>query len=410
MPANNINDIIPPSRRKKVASESVPVSDTYTKKQKRRGGNPFLAIFGLIIVAGLAAIGVAFLFAGEKIIVHPNSQEVLVTTSVLATKTPTPGAVPFEVVTLEKVATQEVPADGTETVSEKATGTLTVVNETSDPQNWVVNTRFESPGGLIYRAQNPVSVPAASNGTPGRVDVKVVADQPGAQYNIGLADFTVPGLKGSPQFESIYATAKTPLAGGFEGERAVVTGGSEGDVRASMNSQLTQELQESIVSQIPTDAILLKGATTITFEPAPNGESSREGYAAIRQKGTAVALVLNEEVLASQVAQGTIGTYDGETVQFAPQFDLSITNAPTVSELLTAEELELAIDGEATIVWVVDTASIKNIVAGKDRQSARAALANIPAVARAELILRPFWKGKFSQDAENIEVTVMSAR
>lgn len=406
MPANNINDIIPPSRRKKVASESVPVTDTYSsKKQKRRGGNPFLAIFGLIIVAGIAAIGIAFVFAGAKLIVHPNSQEVIVTTTITATPTPVAGAVPFEVVTLEKVASSEVPADGTETVSEKARGTLTVTNETSNPQNWVAQTRFESPGGLIYRVQSSVTIPA--NGT---IDVEVVADQPGAQYNIGLADFTVPGLAGSPQFESIYATAKTPLTGGFEGERPVVTGGSISDVRGALNDDLTEELRASIVNEMPATGVLLKGATTITFEEAPNGEASREGYALIRQKGTVTALVLNEEALASQIAQDTIGSYNGETVMFAPEFNLSIENAPTVSELNGAEELELAVSGDGTIVWVVDPATLANAIAGKNREDARGVLANIPSVARAELVLRPFWKSVFPEDAEEIEVTVVNAR
>ena len=58
---------------------------------------------------------------------------------------------------------------------------------------------------------------------PGSKEVDVVADKAGAEYNIGLTDFTIPGFKGSPKFETVFARSKTEMTGGYVGNSQIVT-------------------------------------------------------------------------------------------------------------------------------------------------------------------------------------------
>lgn len=404
MSANRVEDIIPPSRRRTAQSESVPVADTYEPKKK--SGRPIITLFIILLVALIAGGGIAMLFAGAKVIVHPLEREVPVNTTLVASEG---GAalLPFDIVRIEKVATQPVPADGSERVEERASGTVTIYNEfSSTPQRWVTNTRFEAPNGKIFRVKEPVVIPGSKDGKPGTVDVTIYADEVGDTYNVGLVDFTIPGLAGSPQFESLYAKAKTPLAGGFVGERPMVSESKAAEVRGIAQEALTKDLKETIRSQIPSGFTLLENSVAITFESLSNGEGDGAGQASIREKGTAVALVFPTDLLAAALAEKTIASYKEDNVTIGSTNTLKVTNLPSASELQAATELSVALEGTVDIVWKVSAEQIKTEIAGKSREAAETVLGNIPGIDRAELILRPFWKNTFPTDSEKITVSV----
>ena len=407
MGTNRLEDIIPPSRRRAVESESVPVADTYEPSKK--GGRPVMTLFLLLIGALIIGGGVAMVFAGAKVIVHPLEREVPVNVTLSASSSST-ALLPFEVVKIEKVATQPVPADGTETVSERATGTLTAYNDFSDtPQKWVANTRFESPSGLIYRVKEPVTIPGRKDGKPGTVDVTVYADEVGEKYNVGLVDFTIPGLAGSPQFESLYAKSKTPLSGGFVGERPVVSESKAAEVRVAARAALTKDLNETIIDQIPSGFTLLENSVAIVFESLSNGEGDGAGNASIREKGTAHALVFPTDVLASALAEKTVATYQDDKVTIGKTNTLKVVNLPTASELQGATELSVNLQGTVSIVWKVSADEVKTGIAGKTREAAEVVLGNIPGIDKAELILRPFWKNTFPNESEKITVSISTS-
>lgn len=407
MAIKRVEDIIPPSRRKAAQSESVPVADVY--KPHKKSGRPIITLFLILLVALIAGGGVAMIFAGAKVVIHPLEREVPVNTTLVASDLET-AALPFEIVRIEKVATQPVPADGTETVSERASGTLTVYNEfSSTPQRWVTNTRFESSEGQIYRVKKSVIIPGSKDGKPGTVEVTVYADEAGTAYNVGLTEFTIPGLAGSPQFESLYAKSKTPLTGGFIGERPVVSESKAAEVRVIAREALTEDLNNTIADQIPSGFTLLAGSVSITFESLSNGEGDGNGNATVREKGTASALVFPTDALAAALAKKTIASYDEDSVTIGKTNTLSISNLPSATELQSATEIPVSLQGTVTIVWKVSAEQIKTEIAGKTREAAETVLSNIPGIDRAELILRPFWKNSFPTDSEKITVSISAS-
>ncbi len=80
----------------------------------------------------------------------------------------------FIEMTREKVSSFQ--ASGEENKGDKAEGQITVVNYTGSIQGLLVNTRFKSPSGLIFRIKNEILVPPARSGNPGRATVAAVAD------------------------------------------------------------------------------------------------------------------------------------------------------------------------------------------------------------------------------------------
>lgn len=90
----------------------------------------------------------------------------------------------------------------------KAEGSIEIVNETGTAHTLIAATRFLSPGGVLFRLDRAVPVPAH-----GRVSAPVTADLPGAQGDIPPGRFTIPGLP-EPLQAAIYGEARTAMTGG----------------------------------------------------------------------------------------------------------------------------------------------------------------------------------------------------
>lgn len=89
-----------------------------------------------------------------------------------------------------------------------ATGTLTIINESSSSQPLVKTTRFLTPDGTLFRLSDGVTVPAN-----GSIDAEVYADVEGVSGNIEPTTFTIPGLSEAKQ-ALIYAQSSTAFTGG----------------------------------------------------------------------------------------------------------------------------------------------------------------------------------------------------
>ncbi|EKE15729.1 MAG: hypothetical protein ACD_11C00108G0023 [uncultured bacterium] len=106
-----------------------------------------------------------------------------------------------------------------ESSGQKAKGKLVIYNEyNNSAQALIATTRFETEDGKIFRLVKGVSVPGMSSVggemKPGAIEVDVIADEPGGDYNIGPAKFSIPGLKGGPKYGKIYAKSTENISGG----------------------------------------------------------------------------------------------------------------------------------------------------------------------------------------------------
>lgn len=110
----------------------------------------------------------------------------------------------------------------------KARGTVTLVNTHSVAQPLVATTRLRTEGGVLFRLDRAVVVPAR-----GKLEsAAVTADVPGVHANIGPSKFVIPGLSPWLQ-ERIWAESSETMRGG--------QGRSDSTTAAPPSQQIVQQ-------------------------------------------------------------------------------------------------------------------------------------------------------------------------
>ncbi|HEX2792244.1 MAG TPA: hypothetical protein VHO23_00815 [Candidatus Paceibacterota bacterium] len=420
----NLNDIIPPSRRRTMAGETggttltpdLPPPPQMSPRAPKppklpsaprfnrggRGGFPIgTAIVALLVIAG--SVGALFAFSGAKVTVTPMKNQVAVTSTYEATRGT--GDLPFDVITLEKTGTASIDAEGTENVTQAAQGTIVISNQQDAPQALIKNTRFETPDGLVFRIRDSITVPAAKNGAPGTLSVTVYADVAGESHNVGPSTFTLPGLAGTPTFDLVTARSTDSMRGGFSGARPTVSEGTKDAEYARLQSTLDDQLKTDIAAQVPAGYVLVPGSTLSTFEEQPD-TAGAGNTVELSIKGAIRAVIFPEEALAKKIAFETVGTYAGEPLRFASLDTLSLAPAEGLLPNEGEESFSFTLTGNANLVWKVDAAKIAGAVAGKTRDAAQLQLESLPEVGRALIVLKPFWKSSFPDEPEKVTVEV----
>ncbi len=411
-----IDDIIPPSRRRQMTTESAPtLTPDYQPpaedmppiaqppkniRIKSGPGFPYgTVLIALVVVA--VCVGVLYAFSNARVEVTPRSQTV--TASGEYTATASAGDLPYTVITVQKDAVKSVPAESSLTANDSAQGTIVISNAQTKPQTLITNTRFQSSNGLTFRIHAPVTVPAGTATAPGKLTVTVYADQPGQNYNIGPSSFTVPGLQGSAAYTLVTAQSTGAMVGGFAGTRAAVSQATDDATHAALQGTLAASLQAELQQKVPKDNVLVPGSSVTTYTTLPDTATSTQSVS-LAVQGTLTAVVFPKDALAKAIAYKDIGTYSGEPVTLDSVGKLSLTPASTSTP--ATDTYPFTLSGTTNIIWKVDTAKIAGAVAGKTRDSAQSILIGFPEVDKVVLVLRPFWTSTFPQDPNHIKVMV----
>lgn len=369
---------------------------------RSRRSFPWKLVIAAVVVV-VICVGAIYAFSGAKVAVTPTTNAVSVNSGFTATAST--GDLPFEMVTVDKTGAKQVASEGTQTANDPASGTITIYNAQSKPQELVANTRFATPEGLVFRIHADVKVPAGTASAPGTLSATAYADQGGEAYNIGPSTFTLPGLKGSSIASQVYAKSEAAMTGGFSGTRPSVSDATQKAQSAAIETQLSSDLKTDLAAKIPDGYVLVPGASFITYQPAAPAAGDN-GKVKVQEKGTATAYVLPKLALAKAIAYKTVGSYAGQDITIDDASGLTFTLASGTAPTLGAQTANFTLAGNATLVWVVDPAKIAGSVAGKSRQAAQTILAGFPEVEKAILSLKPFWAGAFPDDPAKVTVTV----
>ena len=201
-----LHDIISPSGtpRRNPTSAGIRRPQPQTRRvEKRRKNSSNLSIWiSIIVLLVILALAFSFLFSGATVTVTPKQQDVFID-GVFSTGD---DLLKFNVMKVEETLSDTVKATEKEYVEERASGTIVVYNNYNSAQhNWIKNTRFETPEGLIFKVRKSMTIPGRETVdgkvVPGSVEITVTADEPGVEYNIGLTDFVIPVFKGKMQYE-----------------------------------------------------------------------------------------------------------------------------------------------------------------------------------------------------------------
>jgi hypothetical protein len=398
-----LNDIIPPSRRKESgsitsANDRGPLNLAADKPPRF----PYTTL-GIVTLVVATSIGALFYFSTAKVEITPSTVSAAVQNSFTASKSA--GALPFEIITAQKIASQSVKGSGTKTVNSSASGTIIVYNTQSKSQRLIATTRFATSAGLVFRIKSAITVPGGSPSSPGSIKATVYADKEGSSYNVGPTSFTVPGFAGTPQESMIYGRSTSPMTGGASGTVPVVDTALEGQAREALKLALSADLESSIAKQVPFGYVLIPGTSATAFNELESAPSSTTGQVDVKEQGTITAVIFPNSALATAIASSVAGLdYHGEALSIVSTDNLLLATAAMPD--LNDESFSFTLAGTSLLVYAVDPSRISSAVAGKTRSAAEVALTNYPEVKQARIVLRPFWRQTFPQDPASISIIV----
>lgn len=186
--------------------------------------------------------------------------------------------IPGQFFSLDKRVEKTFSATGEKDVVQKARGIITVYNEYgTTPQILIATTRFESEGGLIFRTLKTITVPGTKvqNGEiiPGKIDVEVIADKAGNDYNIGAGNFKIPAFKEKgdlDRYGKFYGKSTAPIKGGIIGKAKVIT--EQDYIKAK------EDVQKMIIDEIKKELNIQSAGLEFLRELQPElGEFNSSG-------------------------------------------------------------------------------------------------------------------------------------
>lgn len=370
-----------------------------TKKKSRKW--LYFFIFVLILVG---AFGLSTFFKSAEIKISPKQENKPLSGNFVARRDAVTG-LGFQTVTVTKDIEKTVPATGEEKVDRKSTGKIVIYNNyNSQPQKLVATTRFQTPEGLIFRLVEPASVPGKTvkdgKSVAGEVEVTVEADKPGVSYNIGLKDFTIPGLKGDPKYTAIYARSKTDMTGGFSGMQKIVSKEALASAEGEMKASLENVLLNDVSAQIPANFISYKEGISYELDPIVQVPGSTTADVVLRKKGKATAIIFDRVMLTKSILDETLQGVESETVKIANLSNLSFKLASSSRE--TDKQVSFSLSGDVNFVWTFDENKLKNDLLGLSKKSALVIISKYPSINEAWVETKPFWNQTIPNDLQKV--------
>jgi len=369
------------------------------------------SLAGIIIVI-LVFVGF-FVFSHTVVEVSPVQAQVTVSGDFQAQSTDTviEGGLPFSVLTVEKEASVTIPATQEKQVQRRAQGTIVVYNAySSRPQRLIKNTRFETSEGKIYRINSSIEVPGMTKSDgkdiPGSVETMVYADEPGAEYNIGLVDFTIPGFKGDPRYSAFYARSKTPMTGGVNGTVKIAPDDAIMSAKERVQNTLKADLTDKIHADLPDNVVLYDRGIIFSYSDGDAMEVETEGdVLTIAQKGVAHAMIFNKKDLGSYIAKRYIPNYNDEPVMAHGIEGLTFSfsgkdGAP--SDLEGIKTVNVHLEGDLSFEWSIDDKALLADLVGSPKADFSKLIETYPSVQRARATVRPFWRDTFPSNENDI--------
>jgi len=381
--------------------------------EEKRMNVVVLGVVVALIIGGL--FGLSFLISKTTLTVYPEWNEPTVNAEFTAYPERREGQLSYEIMTIAETGERQVKATGQQEVKEQAKGFIEIIKSTPGAERLIKNTRFRSPGGLVYRIQESVVVPGAvkdSSGSlvPGTIRAEVFADNPGEEYNLPVGTrFDIPGFKENnlnELYNSIYAENRDAMTGGFNGPRFIIDPAELSTAEQSLQIELRDKLLAKVAAEQPADFVAFPGAISITYNTLPT-VTYGDNLVTLRIEAVLQQPLFKQADFAGYLADATITSYIGEPVRITNINDLTFAYRDTVtssSNLANETALNFSILGKPQIVWQFDAEQLKKDLAGKSLTAISTVLTGHTGIRSAEISGKPFWKRSFPEKAEDITI------
>ena len=374
----------------------------------------FIVVFvGAVVL--IAAVALYFILPKAEVVITPKTEAVSEEISFVADKgtskvDATQNRLPAQLIRVDKKESREFEATGQRQLNEKAKGTIAVYNEySSSAQALVEKTRFVSESGKVFRTTKTITVPGAKI-QDGKIvatslNVDVVADQAGEEYNVGAGRFTIPGFQGTPKYAAFYGVSKVAMAGGAVGIAKVVSQDDFDKAKADVWQTLQPNLDKEFRAQIPSGLKMLDGSfreESGTVESSP-GIGSRADKFTLTLKGAATVILFDEkdvlELLKKKLGNG----------QPSDNQELKIENSNIVYSGAQPDfskgqmSFKVKIDGR--IVWKIDQENLRKLILGKSQEEIKQIFNGREEIEKARVSFWPFWVSSVPSSADKVKIS-----
>lgn len=394
-------------RSSSIWADRVPFKNNLFKKRKIKIKMNLIAV--LAVAAAVLLGTVLYISTGSaKIIIKPQKHPLDFKLKVLASDKyrsidPAFNRIPGQVFTIEKSVNQTFNATGQKDAVQKAKGKITVHNELTSPQPLVATTRFESESGLIFRTLKTITVPAAKikNGktTTGAIEVEVIADKPGQEYNISPDKFVIIAFRekgDTERYQNIYGRSEEPMRGGINGKATIVSESDYNSAKEILTKKVTDDIQNALNLQtaqfklIDSSAILIKDPVSTTETDNAASDFTMTILASIKTVG------FKEEDLYKLVTEYV---KDNDNLTVIPD---KIELKYDKSKLTPTDNLEFDVIVTGNGYTPIDETELVLNLLGRSEKDIRKYLQNNPQIESAKIVLSPFWINKVPKNREKV--------
>ncbi|MFA5022934.1 MAG: hypothetical protein WC385_02265 [Candidatus Paceibacterota bacterium] len=365
----------------------------------------------LLVIVGVI-YGVSGQFARVVVKITPKQGRLLISNVYSATRDGQAGLKFVLASNLQDEATLPITTTGKEKVSEKAKGQIVIYNNYSaQAQPLMATTRFQTKDGLIFRTPTAVNVPgitkdAKGQAVPGQIEITVVADKAGAEYNVPLSDFSIPGFKGTPKAAKIYARSKTAMAGGFIGERGKISETDKAKAEVELKKLLTTKIVQKLKPQVPDDYLLFDDAVIANFTESLLPVGDTPDKATLKMTVNATGILLNKEDLSKYLAAQQVPDYQDEPVTITNWGELKFTlQDKDKLNINSLDRVSFKLEGNGHLVWSFDEKTLKDKLRLATSNNYKEIFdKNFPTIQTASVIFSPPWIRTVPADETKIKV------
>ncbi|MEA2006683.1 MAG: hypothetical protein U9O20_00780 [Patescibacteria group bacterium] len=372
-----------------------------------------ILILLVILVGGGAWVYVSY--PKVEISIHPKKETLSKEIKIIAKEGATADDMSSKIIpgkyvelSVEKEMEFEATGETFESDDGKARGKVTIYNKfSSSPQPLVVTTRVLSKEGKLFRLANDVTVPGMDGEKPGIVEVAVLADQPGEDFNITASTFTIEGFKGCSKYEKFEVTSKTVMTDGGSPDSnkklAMVTQGDLDSARKKTIDALDDTLEQEVSSQLEEgtkviiDSVEKEILSAVSSHKA-KGVTKKFTYT-IKQNMKAIAFN-NEDVNVLIMQELEVDMDAGYLMDAVSQvvFKKGISN-------LEDKTVTMYVDAQAVAWPSIDKENIIKGIVGKKEEEIRNFLSNYPEIEKVEITVTPSWLATIPVSREKVEVS-----
>lgn len=374
----------------------------------------YLFLIVCLVVAGIVAY---LVLPQAKIEILPKQELLTFELEVVANpETSQPdlslNKIPGQLISVTSSQSQKFEATDENYVASKAKGRLRIYNNfNSQEQVLIATTRFVPEGtDLVFRIPQRVVVAGAKivgdKIEPSFIEVEVVADQPGIEYNIGPATFKIPGFLGSPKYEGFYGRSLEPMRGGSQGQGKTVSEDDVNRAKESLTALLQEIAQDDLTKKIPANLKFLSQCQQrklINLETSAEPGDAVENFIA-KAEIELVAIVFDESDLKELVEQNILSQISDKKhslpqTQIFEYLECQIEPQPQQArfKVRVQEKAAFKIDQDKLFQDLVD----------KDAQELENYFKSYEGVDKARVSFWPFWVKKIPNNKQNFELKIV---